>query len=357
MVFAALALLVAVGAWLASQTSVLAASGPLAQKLGAGGPAQALQLARLSALKAGVLALLLLGIFSQWARLRTLGATLLLMLLALHAVDAGEVARRFLFFKAPSEIINRPAWLNVLPDGQGPEPFRILDVPGLWQQNSGALYGYETVQGYHGVQMAAPMKLSQALAARQLEWISLMNGRYLLSAQPLGLPAVFKPLAQGPAYIYENPYAKPRAFVVSAADTFANDEDAFKAVGAAGYDLLNRVTVDKAVSLDAGPAKSAVSWQRPRGNHLALTVETDRRSLLVLSQTWYPAWGATVDSVAVPLLKADGGALSALELGPGRHQVELRYSARLLLACGGMALLGLLGLIVLWKREVKGGKA
>ena len=355
--FAGLALLVALGALAASEASVLASSGPLVQKLGAGGPAQALQMARQSALKAGVLALLLLLAFAGWARLRSLGAALLLGAVVLHLVDAGEVAHRYLFFKAPTEIIDRPAWLGVLPDGQGPEPFRIADIPGLWQQNSGALYGYETVQGYHGVQMAAPMKLGQALATRQLDWISLMNGRYILAPQPLRLTPDFKPLAQGPAYIYFNPYAKGRAFVLSAADTVPEEDAAFKRLGQPGYDLLNRVTVDQPVALDAGPAQSSVRWLRPRGNHLELEAATDRRSLLVISQTWYPAWQASVDGVAVPLLKADGGALSALALAPGQHHVELRYSARLLEASGALALLGLLGLLGLWKREVKGGKA
>lgn len=354
--FALLALATAIGALALAQSSIVAQSAALVQKLGPTGPTQALTLAQGSAIKAGTLALLLLSGLTAWGSLRKSAVGLLALALLFQVVDSSEVARRYLEFRAPEAILQKPDWLNVLPDGQGPEPFRIMDISGLWQQNAGALYGYETVQGYHGVQMAAPQRLARALEKRQLDWVSLMNGRYLLSPQPLNLPPAFKPLLNGPAYIYQNPYDRGRAFVVSQADTVATDDAAFQRLAEPGYDVLNRVTVDQPVTLDAGPAKLALQWLRPRGDHVSLKAQVDRRCLLVLSQTWYPAWQAQVDGQAVPLLKADGGALSALVLEPGTHQVDLRYSARLLQAAGLLALLGLIALIRLWKREDKGGR-
>jgi hypothetical protein len=355
LVFGALALLVALGALGLAEASVAKASALLVQKLGAGGPREALSQAQASAWRAAVLALLLLAAFASWEALRRRVPPLLWLALLFHGADLSPVARRYLEFKSPEEVLTRPAWLAVLPDGQGPEPFRILDLPGLWPQNSGALYGYETIQGYHGVQMAAPQKLAQALARRQLDWISLMNGRYILSPQALGLPKDFPLLSQGPVWIYQNPYALNRAFLLGRAEVVGSDAEAFQRLADPSFDVRGAVTLDRSVELDPGPPQGDVRWIRPRGNHLILESRCDRRCLLVLSQTWYPAWEAWVDGVPTPVLKADGGALTALVLGPGRHRVELRYSPRLLQGAGLLAALGLAGLFWLWRRERKEG--
>lgn len=355
--FAGFALLVALGALGTAQGSVLTQSGMLTQKLGQGGVAQALQAAQASAYKAGVLALLLLAALAAWGRLRKFGAGFLALAVLFHVADASEVPKRFLDFRAPAELVAKPAWLGQLPDGQGPEPFRVLDLPGLWMQNGAALHGYETVQGYHGVQMAAPMKLIQALNARQLEWASVMNTRYILSPEPLSLPPGYTQVLQGPPYAYRNPHDLGRAYFVNQADTVPSDEEAFKVLGAPGYNVLNRVTVDQPVTLDPGPAKAGLRWIQPRGNRVAMEAEVDRRSLLVLSQTWYPSWAATVDGQPTPIVKADGGALTAIVLPAGRHQVEFRFSPRLYQLSGLLAALGLLALFMIWKREAKGGTA
>lgn len=347
---AAAAALIAVLALALAGGSVQAQAAELAQKFGPQGPATALELAQGSALRALALAGLLAAALLSWARLRAWGPWLLAGALCFHAVDASEVARRYLCFKAPSEVLTEPAVLRALPDPSQGEPWRLLDLPGLWPQNTAALFGFETVQGYHGVQMAAPMLLQRALQARQLEWISLMNGRYILAPQPLAV-AGLKALTAAPPYVYENPYALPRAFLLGQAQAVSDDAAAFAALATPGFDVLHRVTLPFDPGLDSLPPQGQVRWLQRGRNHLALDVRTQRAAVLVLSQTWYPAWQARVDGQAAPLLEADGGALSAVVLGPGGHQVDLDFSPRLPQACGLAALLGLLGLAWLLKRE------
>jgi hypothetical protein len=203
--FGALALLLALLALGTSRSAVMASAAGLAQKLGPSGPSQALQLAQASAYKAGVLALLLLAALVAWPNLRKLGRWLPLGLLALLAVDAGEVARRFVVFKPAGQVLAKPALLQQLPDPQGLEPYRLWDPQGVWAHNTAAAHGYESLQGYHGMQMAAPMKLQQALAQRQLDWLALGNARYVLLPAAQAVPAGWRDLGPrgGPAHLRE----------------------------------------------------------------------------------------------------------------------------------------------------------
>ncbi|HTB34705.1 MAG TPA: hypothetical protein VK842_07565, partial [bacterium] len=305
--------------------------------------AQALDLARGSALRALALGGLLGAALLSWTRLRRAGWALLAGALLLHGLDVSEVASRYLDFRAPSSVLQAPPVLGLLPDPWSGEPYRLLDVPGLWTQNTPALFGYETVQGYHGVQMAAPMKLQAALAGRQMDWLNLLNARYVASPNPLAVPG-FRTLSAAPPYLYENPYALPRAFLVGGAVAAAGDEQAFAALAQPGFDVLHRVTLPADPGLDNRPPQGAVRWLLRGRNHLSLQAQTQRPALLVLSQTWYPSWRARVDGAAQPLLKADGGALVAVRLEAGTHQVDLDDGAGLLQASAGLALLGLLGL-------------
>jgi hypothetical protein len=354
--FAALAFVAALAALAQAGPSLAASSGAIAQKLGSAGLAQALDLSRSSALRALALSGLLGAALLSWARLRTLGWVLLAGALCFHGLDVSEVAARYLDFRAPSSVIQPPPVLGLLPDPWAGEPYRVLDLPGLWTQNTAALFGYETVQGYHGVQMAAPMKLQTALAGRQMDWLNLLNGRYIISPNPLALPG-FRTLNASAPFLYENPNALPRAFLAGSAQAVAGDDQAFQTLAQPGFDVLHKVTLDRDAGLDGRAPRGAVAWLARGRNHLSLRAQSERPALLVLSQTWYPSWHAKVDSVEAPLLKADGGALVAVRLDAGAHQVDLDDGAGLLQASGGLALLGLLGLWWLWRLERRQGEA
>ncbi len=315
------------------------------------GPGDARSLAHESALRALGLAAGLTLAFWLWRGLRWAGALALIVALGFHAYDSSVVARLYLDFRDPQSILAKPAFLSALPDPAQGEPYRILDLPGLWQQNSGALFGYETLQGYHGVQMTAPQKLAQAMVGRQLDWLALMNTPYIISKAPVG-EARLKILRDGPVWIYQLPKALPRAFLVSQALVVANDDAAFAALGRPDFPALSALTLDADPGIQPGPPKGAVHWVKRGRNSLRLRVQTERSTLLAVSQTWYPAWGAWVDGKPTPVLKADGGALQAVRLEAGEHDVELRYRTGLFKIAAvlcGLSLLALFGL--LWRER------
>jgi len=64
-----------------------------------------------------------------------------------------------------------------------------------------------------------------------------------------------------------------------------------------------------------------------RSNRIDIETESPRNRLLVLLDSYYPGWKATVDGAAVPLVAANF-VYRAIELPQGRHRVTFRYESR-----------------------------
>ncbi len=68
---------------------------------------------------------------------------------------------------------------------------------------------------------------------------------------------------------------------------------------------------------------------------------------VLLSDVWYPGWGAAVDGEPVPVLRADY-LFRAVEVPAGAHTVEFGYRPRSFWGGLGVSLLALLGLGIAW---------
>jgi len=66
-------------------------------------------------------------------------------------------------------------------------------------------------------------------------------------------------------------------------------------------------------------------WQRPRGDEIALHVETPRPALLTVSEAWYPLWRVTVNGAESPVLRVDGAFLG-VALPAGTSAVAFRFA-------------------------------
>jgi hypothetical protein len=59
-------------------------------------------------------------------------------------------------------------------------------------------------------------------------------------------------------------------------------------------------------------------------NQVAIEAEMECRGMVVVADAFFPGWHATVDDTPVPITEVYG-ALRAVEAGPGRHRIEMRY--------------------------------
>ena len=143
--------------------------------------------------------------------------------------------------------------------------------------------------------------------------------------------------------LYRNDGARPRAFLVGQTMRVADETAAVDALNK-NY-LHSSVILERApVDLD-DPSTGKVSWQRDDPNDLELSVDVPAPRYLVLTDTYYPGWRATLDDKATPIYPADV-AFRAVLVPAGQHTIRFAYRPRwrtvenwlslpvLLLACG-----------------------
>src|SRR5690606_21314134 len=126
--------------------------------------------------------------------------------------------------------------------------------------------------------------------------------------------------------VFRNPHAVPRAYLsfrTVVAPTLAERETALLELDP------SRATVveDPDLQLD-GPARiEAGAIERPRPEPLILRCESEQPALLVLTDSHYPGWRATVDGVETPIAIVNH-VFRGVMLEPGAHTVELIFRPR-----------------------------
>jgi hypothetical protein len=234
-----------------------------------------------------------------------------------HARQPTTPAIRFLQAREPAR------FAGLVPDfGITPLP---ADVAMRYRLQDARGYDYPIVDRYDELWRRAvapklpfipPTTLASATPL-SLKVLGMLGVRSLVG-QPgdkrLPLPVAY----DGPdARIYDNPRALPRAWVVPAARPAA---DQLAAVTAPAFDPRREaVTEDGPAVSGTGGTATITSSEDER-----VTLRTNGSGMLVLSDTWYPGWHATVDGRDAKIERVDQ-MLRGVRLGPGTHTVEMSY--------------------------------
>jgi len=150
------------------------------------------------------------------------------------------------------------------------------------------------------------------------------------------------------APIYENADALPRAFAVYSWRVFEDPDAALAAVASGAVPVATTAVLEEHPPAELGPptpdapaAPVAIRHYAPESVEVETTV--DRPALVVLTDTFYPGWEATVDGQPVPILRADY-LFRAVPITAGSHTVRFTYrpaSVRIGAACTAAALVTL----------------
>lgn len=222
-----------------------------------------------------------------------------------------------------------------------PEPWRLLSMEGPFpgQEVRPGMFGVELAAGHHPNDLGRYRDLTgmvgsgeptNLLAFPQL--LAMLNVRYLtwpvLRAGALeGLTEVSSAVLQDGrvlSTVYELP-ALPRARLVGNARVLPDDQ-VIPAMLNAAFDPGREVLLSEEppVALDGAPAQGSVVWASRENNRSVLEVQSERPALLVVADNWYPAWAATVNGEAAPVLRAYH-TLRAIPVGAGTSRVEMFY--------------------------------
>ena len=156
----------------------------------------------------------------------------------------------------------------------------------------------------------------------KLRFLAGLNVGYVLATHNiesplLALDSTFPVNSPEPLRVYRLSNPIPRVFLTDSQGQ-ADRKLSFQEQLSVGSDTGNQRNATR-------ESAQVVSY---RLNQVDIETESPRNRLLVLLDSYYPGWKATVDGTAVPVVAANF-VYRAIELPQGRHRVAFRYESRL----------------------------
>jgi Bacterial membrane protein YfhO len=155
--------------------------------------------------------------------------------------------------------------------------------------------------------------------------------------------------------LYENTNVLPRSYVAYSAVRVPGEDDALATISAPGFEPRATVVLEDAPAIaGAGQDPRPITPARIlRYEPTEVVLEADAASPghLVLTDTYYPGWYATVDDAAAPILRANY-LFRAVAIGSGHHTVVFRYAPRSFAVGAGLSLAALVCVVALVGREL-----
>jgi hypothetical protein len=291
-------------------------------------------------------------VFFAVARGRLQGFAAAGALAALVAGDLWSVDRTFFEYRAPAhrlfdtdDVVARVKQQLASPAG----PYRILDLPppnGVYYPSLLMAHRIPNVLGYHGNEV----RFYDELLGGKNVWahlgsqnvLDLVATRYLVlpdTQQLAGWHQVLGPVlatSERPAVLYERDSAVAWARVLPAA-VKVSDTQAPAALADPRFPVRQVAVLPDTVALVPEPIKPGqlpgpaatsariADWDAGR-MRITLTGQDPRPTYLVVSESWYPDWHASVDGKTVPVVRANH-ALLGVVLPPGAREVKLWFES------------------------------
>lgn len=232
--------------------------------------------------------------------------------------------------------------------------FRIFPAPGAplgqwtystppFNYNRFMVFKIFSVGGYHAAKLKSYQNLMDEMFASfnrgtlPLGILDMLNAKYIVSFHPLfkegtGFPVVWN---RGDVYVYRNPSALPRVFLVDRYRVMPQAE-ALAFLLSPDFDPAHEVVLDEAPTpTPDGAAAGTAEIVQYGFNAITTRAHLDRSAILVMSEIAYPGWRASVDGKETAILTADY-CLRAIPLAAGDHEIRMHFSSPVLrrsLAC------------------------
>jgi hypothetical protein len=207
--------------------------------------------------------------------------------------------------------------------------------------NFPALAGLRTISGYYQARLARYSNYSaHAITTAGTDWalrvdalpadlraFDFLGVSHIFSTSELAVTSWQLVRQSGDLWVYENPNAFPRAFMVSDVVNVETPEDALQAVLDPNFSYADSVVLEQPITqstITTGGSEVIVTGFGSLSGYLRLDVSIESDGILVISDPWYSERRGFVDGVEAPVLRADY-AFSAIEVPAGEHIIELRY--------------------------------
>jgi len=194
----------------------------------------------------------------------------------------------------------------------------------LFELNLGMDFGQHNVYGYDSLITARLQAFVDRARELSTPIYDLLNVRYVISSSPLAEGV--SPIGESDGFLlYERPNAAPRAWIVHAVESVADEAAALDRV-AADFDPQSVAVVVGEAPCTVGEQTGAdsVSIVRYEPNQIEAQADAGAAGMLVFSEIDYPGWIASIDGAPAEIHRVDYG-LRGVCLRGGAHTVVMSY--------------------------------
>ena len=312
----------------------------------------------------------------QYGKLKpeyTVGAILVLCLIDLWQVNKRYLNDEMFVPEAEREAPQQKTQTDELILRDQNLDYRVLNLASNTFNENETSYYHKSVGGYHAAKLRRYQEMIEAYINPEMQSLfkgvseaggdmTQVNGDSICPVlNMLNTRYFIFPLQGGQTVPIQNPYAYGNAWFVDKLDYVDNANDEIAAVGK--IDLRHQAVADSKFKEQLGEATaqdtlSVVTITSYEPNRLTYEVSSDKGGVLVFSEIYYPGWEAKVDGQPVELGRVDY-ILRALNIQPGKHEVELSFFPKSVNATETVAyvayvlllLLVLGGVYLEWKRR------
>jgi hypothetical protein len=319
---------------------------------------------RLGALRLLLFVALAGGAFWAVAMGRVRGLAAAAALAAVVVADLWSVDRRFFDYKpAAAELFADDPITTRLK--QEPRPYRVLDA-GVYQGSVLMARSVQTVLGYHGNEV----RYYDDLLGGKNVWRNIGNPnlhdllatRFLLLPDTQSVPGFHRVMGPTPTVhgsvgvLYQRDTVPPYVRVLPAAAKLPEDQlvptvidPRFPVNGVVVFPESASVTPAqiRAGGPDTTSIRARLTEWKPGSMRVAVTGTDTAARYLLVSETWYKDWRATVDGRPAPVLRGDH-ALITVALPPGAREVALDFDSPEYSRGKVISLIALLAIAGLW---------
>ena len=217
--------------------------------------------------------------------------------------------------------------------------YRVLNLASNTFNENETSYYHKSIGGYHPAKLRRYQEMVEQYISPEMQSLfgavsqaagdmtqvkgdsvcpilNMLNTRYFIF-----------PLEGGQTVPIQNPYAYGNAWFVDQLNYVANANEEISAVGK--LDLRHQAVADAKFKTQLGEAveqdtASVATLTTYEPNRLTYEVNSGKGGVLVFSEVYYPGWTATIDGEPAELGRVDY-LLRALQIKPGKHQVELAF--------------------------------
>lgn len=311
------------------------------------------------------------GIVLGWLALRPRGSTTAaVVVLAIVTIDLWRFAFPFSPYLTPRPVYPRSPVVDALASVPGPRP-RFANLAGSSTAFNGALqyrlYGIEGYDPYMPKRIVELVALAEdqrskarvnffgpfSATAFRSPVMDLLGVRTVVG--PPDAPLGTTPVTVAGVGLFDRPSAFPPAFLASCWELAAEADAIPRLEAMSSSDLRSTAVVTDGPAARQALGEAPVGPCRPAGRvrvdryepeQVVLAAQADQRSVLVLTDTWFPGWEVRVDGRTAPLLRVDH-ALRGVVLSPGPHLVEFAFRPSVHAAGAAMTVITVL-LMLAW---------